>query len=153
MTNKKDQRSRQAEVQNAMETKERTPGDESTRFYCFKDNASQAIKDIFMDNYEIRDLDYQIFSDACDFFCNYTIEELKDDDKDNVINEYESASIYITDRLAYLNVYNENEIADTMDEYGGESISQACAYWYDEQVRNAIRLLAEYIINGSDNTK
>jgi len=128
------------EVVNAMETKERTPGDESTRFYCFKDNASQEIKDIFLENFEIRDLDYEIFSKACDEISEIDLRDLEGSEF-----EGENASIYISDRLGYLNMWNEDEISSISHEIQG-TISEACAYWYDEQVNSACNLLRAYII-------
>lgn len=143
---------RKEAVAKAMEYRYRG-GNKADGFFHWKENTSQEIQNIFLDNYEIHDLDYEIFSKACDIIGELSLDELKDEDKaSELIQEQEPASVYTADRLAYLNIWNEDEISDMMKEYSISSIAMACAIWYDEQVQSACHLLRAYII-GEDNTR
>ena len=57
----------------------------------------------------------------------------------------DSASYYNIDRLGYLNVNNEDDIADIMHEYGERSISVACAIWYDRQVEHGALIIRDWV--------
>lgn len=133
-----------------MEVKQRL---DNTNFYCFSDNAPEELKDLFLEHYDIKDLDYQIFSKACD-----TISEVYEyqNNNDNKVYDFENyiqdnynefASVYTSDRIDYLDSSNDNEIAEIVINYKCESISFACAIWYDEQVQNAISLIINNYLN------
>jgi len=143
------QEKRHQAVTNAMERKERTPGDESTAFYCFRNDVAQPVRDLFLENYNVINFGYEIFSKACDIIANIDISEITNDNAEDIINEAEPASVYTSDRLEYLNIWNEDEISDIMKEYSIDSISTACAVWYDQQAQNAARLLRDYIIGST----
>lgn len=134
----------------AMELKKRDNGEE---FYCFTDTAPEELRALFLDNYEVRDLDYEIFSRAIDeIMIDWTdsegdIDNFERDVKGKIEDTQDFASIWTSERLAYLSVHNEDEIKDKMDEYGAESISNACAWWYDDQVKNAIDLIITKYLN------
>lgn len=57
-----------------------------------------------------------------------------------------SASVYNADRLALLNIWNEDEIAEVMGEYSCKMISEACAIWYDKQVELACIILKDWLM-------
>jgi len=119
-------------VAKAMTQSEREDG---TEFYHFTDEAPEEFVDLFLSHYEVRDLDYEIWNDACIWISERDYKAFIKDDFE--YNDMSFASVYNADRLAYLNVWNEDEIADyTKQGYG--NISVACAYWYDNQVENAI---------------
>ena len=68
-----------------------------------------------------------------------------EEDNDDRFYEMENASIWNDDRLGYLNINNEQEIADKMKELSLDSISTACAVWYDDMVRSVMLSLLDYI--------
>ena len=88
------------------------------------------------------DLSYEIMAQACNVIAENP--NIKEEDIQEAINNNFS-SIYTADRLAYLTINNQQEISDLMKEYEAENISDACAYWYDNQVQSAISLLIEFI--------
>jgi hypothetical protein len=55
------------------------------------------------------------------------------------------ASVYTSERLSWLCVANESEISDLMSELEIKSISDACAVWYDQKVRQMIEKFIDYI--------
>lgn len=124
--------------------------DDGTEFYCFADNAPEELKDLFLEHYEVRDQDYEIMYDASSEIEDTELADIIKEDGNELFYEIESASVYNADRLSYLNIWNDDEISGIFKEYLCESISQACAMWYDRQVEEACNLLREYII-GSDN--
>lgn len=115
--------------------------DNGEEFYHFSDNAPQEIKDIFREEYEIRDLDYEIFSRAIDTFSEYTIEDIENDDF-----SVEFASYYTSDRLGYLNIWNQDEVTELVKTYDVD-IQDACAIWYDQSVERAMRIILNEYIN------
>lgn len=76
------------------------------------------------------DISYSIMSDAVSSLPG-SLDEYDEDD----IYESEHASVYTADRLAYLTIWNQDEITQMVKEYGCD-IATACAYWYEEQVQN-----------------
>lgn len=131
-------------IAEAMEVKKRADESEYT---CFSDKADERLKSIFLEHYEVRNLDYKIFSNACDVIADLTLEQLQgeNDDSFDIYDVTDNqASYYNSDRLEYLNIWNEEEIADKVRQYEC-SISEACAYWYDEQVRDAVSIIRDYI--------
>lgn len=133
-------------LQNTMQVRKRL---DSTEFTCFSDTAPEELKDLFLEHYEVRDLDYIIFSKAIDVIVE-TAEE-GEDDLQNIIEQVQNtndfASPYNTDRLAYLNIFNDDEITGVFKEYECMSVSQACAIWYDDQVHAAVEIIInEYIL-------
>lgn len=122
---------------------------EDKTFYYFTETAPQELRDLFLENYEVNDLDYEIFSKACDIIAEMSVSELESDEASDAIQERESASVYTFDRLQYLDNSNQHEISEFCQNYKVD-IATACAIWYDEQVQNACGLIREYIINGND---
>jgi aspartyl-tRNA synthetase len=134
-------------LETAMQIKTRDNGQE---FYCFTETVPEELKDLFISNYNVKDLDYQIFSTAID-----TIVEAwaNNEDSPTLLEEYiydnynDFASPYNADRLAYMDIHNEAEIVDIIKEYSCEYINEACAIWYDNQVKDAIMIiLNRYIL-------
>lgn len=125
--------------------------DDDASFACFSDEAPEEFIDLFLKHYEVRDLDYAIFSDAIDAITESwnavdgdleLLQEWIDD------NQNEFASIYNADRLAYLNIWNDEEIATAFKEYDCDSVSMACACWYDNEVMGAIDIIInQYLIS------
>ena len=54
-----------------------------------------------------------------------------------------SASVYTSERLAYLYPINQQEISDIMREYSLGDIATACAVWYDSMVAHACRAIID----------
>lgn len=97
------------------------------------------------------ELSYEVMSQACDIMSEvYNEMEMTGEEytiSDDTIYERsnDNASVYTATRLSYMNIWNENDIADIMKEYGTESISTACAIWYDKQVQSACFIIKEFI--------
>lgn len=136
-----------ASLEKAMEVTKR---DDGTEFACFSDHAPEELRGLFLKHYAIhysvRDIDYKIFSDACDAVTRAWNDV---DGEKGLLREWiddncnEFASIYNAERLAYLSVFNDDEVADTFRSYACESISMACAYWYDNKVKDAMRIIID----------
>lgn len=110
---------------------------------CDKDLSDILINIIYDDLSGNDNTRYAIAYSACMFFDDLTVEQLENIDMDALdedIQMYESASIYTSERLSYLNNNNEEEIVDILKEYNTENINTACAcaIWYDQQVQNTI---------------
>lgn len=128
-----------ASLETAMQRKERK---DETKFTCFSDSAPKELVDLFLEHFEVRDTDYEIFSDACDVFSTYTIKEIEDEQH----RESEFASAYTWDLLGYLDNWNNDEIAGIIREFDCECVSTGCAIWYDRHVIDTVDLLLnEYI--------
>ena len=121
--------------------------DDGTEFHCFSDKAPEDLKDLFLGSYEVRDLDYKIWHNACDIISGLEFETLKGENDDS-FDIYEivdsEASPYNSDRLEYLNIWNEEEITEKVRD-NDCNISEACAYWYDEQVRDVVSIIRDWI--------
>lgn len=88
------------------------------------------------------ELAYEITARACDIVAEALDGigegEKIDADSDGIRDACDgSASVYTADRLAYLNVCNQGEIAERVREYGCD-IQEASAYWYDGLVHTAV---------------
>jgi hypothetical protein len=126
---------------------------EDETFYHFTDDAPKELISLYLEHYEVRDVDHEIFSRACDIVSEVFGRERTTtlDKEDDVITDeiYEaasdSASVYTAERLGYLNIWNEEEIGQTMSEYDEKSIATACAIWYDRQVEQAAVLIKDWV--------
>jgi len=128
---------------NAMELKTR---DDKSEFYAFTDSVNRELIDLFLENYEVRDTDYQIFSKAIDCMADLELEDILKDDFDVYEAVNDVCSVYNSDRLALLNIWNDIEITDILKEYECSEISTACAVWFDREVQNAVSLIiSKYI--------
>lgn len=92
------------------------------------------------------ELDYEIMSDACSLLSDIELADLEEAD----LYEHESASVYTSTRLGYLNSNNQGEIGDLMQEMGLSDIADGAAYWYDRQVTTAAEMLREWVLEGED---
>lgn len=132
--------------------------DPEEEFYHFTDTAPEELKDKFLEHFEVRDTHYEIFSKACDIMAEIYGKEHKVSGKmlQEVIegNIYDrsadSASVSTTDRLGYLDMWNEEEVSQIMREYGEYSIATACAIWYDKQVEQACFIIKDWIEQNND---
>lgn len=122
---------------------------DDTEFDHFTDTAPKELQDLFLEHFEVRDVDYEIFDRACDI-----VSEIYSDKPDATEEEateeiYErasdSANVYTSIRLDYMNMWNEQEISEIMREYDLSSIADACAVWYDRQVEQAATLINEWV--------
>lgn len=120
----------------AMTLSERSNG---TSYHHFTDEAPEELKDLFLSRYQVRDQDYDIFSSACDVFSSYDIKDIQDGNIDD-----DFSSPYTSDRLACLTVWNQNEITNYIRNSDCD-IQEACASWYNDEVRNAVNILLEWI--------
>lgn len=121
------------------------PGGEE--FTCFEDGAPETLVSLFLEHYEVRDLDHIIFSRACDIVAQvYEEDEEGTQPVEDAIYEKapESASIWNDDRIGYVTVWNQDEIADLVRE-GETDICEAAATWYDRQVEQAAILISEWV--------
>lgn len=138
-----------ASLSTAMTTSVRRDNPEET-FHHFTDEAPKELRDLYLEHYEIEDIDYETFSRACDIVSEiYTDKpDITQDAADEKIYEiagYGTASVYTSTRLSYLDVNNEGDISDLMSEYGLTSIADACAAWYDRQVEQAAILINDWL--------
>lgn len=135
-----------AALANAITTKKRADGEE---FVCFSDDAPRELIDIFLEHYEVVDLDYEIFSRACDVVHGIYEDNpaiAYDDAVDEIIkHSQDNANVYTRVRLSYLSMWNEEEVSDIMHEYDLKSIATACAVWYDRQVEEAAILIHDWV--------
>lgn len=117
--------------------------DNGDEYFYFSDTVDENLRELYRKNYSIRDLDYQIFNNAINTIIEaYAYCKNKKDLGEYIQENYnEHASIMTYDRLQYLNNYNDDEVARFMRQYDLDTVSSACAFWYDEQVNNAISLI------------
>ena len=128
-----------------MMTQSERDGNENDTFYHFTDEAPEEIKNIFLKHFNVRDQDYMIFNHAIDTLIDiFPIEQRED--LEEQIEEWCSdiASYYTAERLELLNVWNEEEITEIVGDCNC-SISEACAMWYDNQVRGAAQVIIDWI--------
>ena len=131
-------------LEKAMEVKTRADG---TEFTCFSDTAPEDLKDLFLEHYNVRDLDYKIFSNAIDIY----IEAWNNNEgSPTLLMEYiqdnynDIGSVYTSDRLEYIDAWNQDEISEFVQNYKCD-IPTGCAMWYDEQVQTAISSIHGYV--------
>lgn len=121
--------------------------DDGSTYNHFTDQAPEELRALYLEHYEVRDIQYQIFSTACDIV--HDIYESDDKDYESIEDRIydsspDSGSIWNAERLAYLDVWNEEDIADIVREMS-VSISGACAYWYDRQVEQAAIIINQWV--------
>ena len=129
-----------------LETRKRDNGEE---FICRKDGLSEKVEELIRDtamdiNESTHDLDlsYDILDKALNALYDLEYEDVIKEDFD-VYEHYDRyASVYNSDLLRYLNTWNEDEIYQCMH---GSSISEACAYWFDNQVQETIQSIINAI--------
>lgn len=133
----------------AMTRSERDNGD---TFYHFTDDAPKELVDLFFENYEVRGVDYETFSDACDIMSDI----LNSDDVDyegidaRIHEQSEgTASVYTATQLSYIDIWNQDEISSIVREFEMD-IAVCAAIWYERQVQEMCQLLLEWI-NHQDN--
>lgn len=135
-----------AALAKAMTTSKRK--DEEEVFYHFADEAPKELVDLYLEHYEVRDIDYQIFSDACDIVeAVYSENEgIGDEEARDEIQERsgDQASVYTSTQLSYLNIWNQSDIAEIVREVEGD-IGNACAIWYDRQVEEAALIINDWV--------
>lgn len=140
------QKAKIALLPNAIKSTSRPDG---TMFSHFTDDAPESLKQLFLEHYEVADLDYQTFGEACELVSEIYADEPDANAKKVEEMVYERsgdrASYYTSDRLAYLSPSNEGEISDIMRDYGMHSISEACAAWYDKQVEQQAILIKDWV--------
>lgn len=129
--------------------------EDGTEFYHFTDKAPEELKSLYLEHYNVAELDYETFSQACDIVSEIYkefkgTEKVGGDIEGDIIDEiYErssdSASVYTSVRLGYLNNQNESDISDYMKEYGVHSIAETCAIWYDKQVEQQALIIKDWI--------
>lgn len=133
-----------ASLDKALIEKTRNDG---TTFKCFSDEAPKELRDLFLEHYEVRDQDYEIFYSACIELSVIYADVKENEDIEDAISErlVDLASIYNSDRIALLNVYNEEEIADIIRDFGSATVSEACAVWYDRAVEEAANIINNWV--------
>jgi hypothetical protein len=137
-------------LETAMTRSRRDEKNEDSEFYHFTDDAPRELVDLYLKDYEVRDVDYESFSDAIDVVIevhNNLDDELTDDEIVERIYEMssDSASVYTQTRIEYLNIWNQYEISETMREYSLDDISTACAVWYDRQVEQMAIIINDWV--------
>ncbi len=133
-----------AALDTAMTRKTRPDGEE---IYVFADDAPKELQDLFCERYEVRDVDYGAFSSALDAVSeiySYAPDSDRDAALDALDDAREYASPYNAARLAYINIYNQDEVAEIVREYGQDVVT-AAAIWYDRHVEAAARLIVEWV--------
>lgn len=140
----------------AMDRKERNEG--KGDYYSYIQTEDKDIKD-FLINLVYSDegiasgdnnLSYDVLYDAIAYMGNFTLKEFKALDVVDTIQSNMGdgfASVYTSERLAYLNINNEYEIMDALQEYYCRSISEACAIFYDQSVTDTVYMLQQYVLN------
>lgn len=132
------------ELLNALETRTRDSGEE---FVCTKDDISiktyNTIRDVAfkLDNSDL-DLTYDILQSALWAMDDMTLTEFKNCDVYELDANY--SSVYNYQRLKYINIHNQDEIAETVRDMG-QDIVTAAAYWYDCKVTEALLLFQEQV--------
>lgn len=131
-------------IANAMTTMDKNG--ETIKVY--KNDLPETIKDSLINiQYQMSDdtgasfeLSYEIMDDALTAISDAGIDELDSENWEN-----EPSSVYTAERLAYMNLNNQQAISDIMREFSTDDISTACAVWYDNAVRDTISEVIKYI--------
>ena len=124
--------------------------DDGDMMFVFNDNnpLKETLRKV---QFELQDvtgtwrLNYSIMARACDLIVEHW--DTKNNGKDISWEEIAdgSASVYTTERLAYLYPINQQEISDIMRTYSLGDIATACAVWYDNMVAHACRAIIDRI--------
>lgn len=122
---------------------------EDRKIYLYKDDTPEDIKAIVSTaihaTEEPLDLAYNIAHASLYALSDVLLSELSAYNPDN--DNYDGfASIYTSDRLAYLNNGNQQEISDLMKECSADDIATACAYWFDRKVTDFIENIKGQIV-------
>jgi hypothetical protein len=96
------------------------------------------------------ELDYEIMDDACIALSDLSLEEIKKDDFDAYELSHDTASVYTATQLSYINIHNQDEIAEKVKEYSCD-IGTAAAGWYEDQVARAIELIRDWLLEVEEN--
>lgn len=118
-------------------------------FYHFTDTAPEELRNLYIEHYAVKDIDYETFSRACGIVSEIYADK-PDITQDAATDEIcerasDSGSVYTYQRLQYLDASNESDISDLIREYGLTSIAEACVVWYDRQVEQAAILINEWV--------
>lgn len=133
-----------SQLEKAMEVKKRT---DDTEYTCFTDEVPEELKNLFLEHYNVKNLDYQIFSNAIDIYLEAWE---NNEDSPTLLIDYiqenynDIGSVYTSDRLAYLDNSNQDEISEFVQNYKTD-IGNACAIWYNEQVQSAVSIIHDYV--------
>ncbi len=124
--------------------------DDGSTWTHFTEEAPEELKDLFLEHYNVRELDYDTFSEACDVVSEVYADMPKatDDQATEAIYERSSdrASYYNDDRLEYVTIWNQDEVADIVRESGCD-VATAGAIWYDRQVEQASIIIKDWILS------
>lgn len=88
------------------------------------------------------ELDYQIMQSACYALSNLEQNQLDSADANELAND--TASIWTSDEIGYINMHNQIDIADIVHEQECD-IATAAAVWYERQVSSAIQMLLDWL--------
>lgn len=128
---------------------ERRLRDDQSAFYCIKDsvptNIAQALKDIVYRKENGFDIPYMMLDDALNILYSIELDRILDDSFSIYDYDGDIGSVYTSDQLEYLNLNTQQEISDIMREYDLTDIASACAYWYDQEVRDMVQEIINYI--------
>jgi len=108
----------------------------------------EAIKDIqfeLNENTHNFEEDYKLMGAACLAMSDNAtdLESLQDIDQYEIADG--AASVYTADQLAYITIWNQDEIAEHVRGLGID-IGTAAAYWYEQQVAQCIDRVRDYIL-------
>lgn len=131
---------------------------EEDKKYLIRDTCDPELKKVLMkiiydDNVGgTHDLSYEICAQACeavsDFHSNEDYEELQDYLCDNG----DFASYLIFDRLAYLNIGNQDEVTEILKE-NNCNIEEASAIWYDQKISEVATFLDDWHFFGKEESE
>ena len=118
-----------ASLSSAMTTSVRKDNPKDT-FYHFTDTAPEELRNLYIEHYAVKDIDYETFSRACGIVSEIYADK-PDITQDAATDEIcerasDSGSVYTYQRLQYLDASNESDISDLIREYGLTSIAEAC---------------------------
>lgn len=134
-------------LETAMEKSKR---DDGTEFYHFTGTAPESLRGVFVEHFAGGDVFYDIFDTACSMLVDIYNDESQETDGCEFIEEAieeratDSASVYTSVRLEYLDSENQEEISENVRTLECD-ISDACGYWYDNEVEKAARLINDWV--------
>lgn len=125
-------------------TRSKRRDNEEEEYTHFSESAPEELKSLYLASYEVRDIDYEVFSKACDILSEIYSEGKEDIDEEIYERANGSANPYTSVLLGYLNIWNQDDIAEYVKELGGD-IAQACGYWYEKQVEGACFIIKNWV--------